>query len=352
MSELVAAEATPAPAPSSRALVGKVVRVMLVAVALYGALVLYRGASVIAHEFATYAWWTFALACSLAFTNYLLRFLKWEYYLKILEIRGIPKGESFLTFLSGFVLTVTPGKVGEVFKSLILSETRGVAVVRTAPIVIAERLTDLIGVIVLITVGSASFDGGLVWASVGAALVAMLLAFVAHRPLSAWVLRLLVRLPGFLGQLGARIAPKLEEALMGLRELTTPRHLVIPTLLSVAAWSLEGLALWVILRGFGEPPPLALTAFFYATATLAGAIVPVPGGLGVTEKLLETQLAELGHVAAATSTAAMLLARLATLWFAVGVGFIALGLLRRRYPDLLRPTIATKKDDFENESRV
>jgi uncharacterized protein (TIRG00374 family) len=321
-------------ARSPTAVTRKVVVAMLLAVVLYGAFVLYRGASTMADELATFAWSSFALACALAFSNYVLRFFKWEYYLAVLGIRGVPKLESFATFLSGFVLTVTPGKVGEVFKSLILFETRGVAVVRTAPIVVAERLTDLIGVIALIAIGSLSFPGGLVWASMGGALVLALLVFIAHRPLSAWVLKQLGRMPGPIGRFGLRIAPRLEEALGALHDLTTPRHLLLPTLLSIVGWSLEGLALWVILRGFGEAPTLPLTTFFYATATLAGAIVPVPGGLGITEKLLEEQMVRLGGVAAATSTAAMLLARLATLWFAVVVGFMALAALRIKYPNL------------------
>jgi len=37
----------------------------------------------------------------LAFTNYILRFLKWEYYLAKLDVRGVPKLDSLLTFLSG-----------------------------------------------------------------------------------------------------------------------------------------------------------------------------------------------------------------------------------------------------------
>lgn len=315
-------------------LVRRLVVAMLLAVAIYGAIVLYRGVGVVSERFGAFAWSTFGIACALAASNYLLRFLKWEYYLKLLDIRGIPKLESLLTFLSGFVLTITPGKVGEVFKSLILAQTRGVPVVRSAPIVVAERVTDLIGVILIITLGSLTFEGGLIWASIGAAVVTALLVFIASRRLSAWVVRGLPRLPGFLGRIGARVAPKIGEALGGLRDLVTPKRLVWPTLLSVGAWSLEGLALWVILGGFGEQTPIPLTAFFYATATLAGALVPVPGGLGVTEKLLEEQLAQVGQVPSATATAAMLLVRLATLWFGVAVGFASLAILRARHPGL------------------
>ena len=82
-----------------------------------------------------------------------------------------------------------------------------------------------------------------------------------------------------------------------------PPNLVVPTLLSIGAWSLECMALWVILRGFGQSTGLGLATFFYATSTLAGALVPVPGGLGVTETSLQGQMQELGHVGATTSTA-------------------------------------------------
>jgi glycosyltransferase 2 family protein len=318
-------------------LVRRLIVALLFGVAVYGAIILYRGASSIAAAFETYAWWTFAAACGLASSNYVLRFLKWEYYLAVLGIRGVPKGQSFLIFLSGFVLTITPGKVGEVFKSIILKQLRGVPIARTAPIVVAERLTDLIGVIVMITVGSLGFQGGLVWASAGAVLVVVLLVFVAWEPLSRAVLGPLPNLPGPFGRAGKVVVPKVFEGLIQLRVLTTPSRLVIPSLLSIAAWSLEGVAAWVILGGFGQKTPLPLTAFFYATATLAGALVPVPGGLGVTDKLLEEQLAHLGHVPSATASSAMLLTRFATLWFAVAVGFVALATLRALHPELGDP---------------
>jgi uncharacterized protein (TIRG00374 family) len=113
------------------------------------------------------------------------------------------------------------------------------------------------------------------------------------------------------------------------------RNLAWPTLLSVVAWSLECFSLWVILHGFGQSTSPALCMFFYATSTLAGALVPVPGGLGVTEGALQQQLTDLGRVPEATSTAAMILVRFATLWFAVLVGFSALYFLKRRHPGLL-----------------
>lgn len=310
---------------------------MLIGVAVYGAFVAYTGHRAIAGSLATFHWSAFAAALGLATLNYGLRWLKWEYYLARLEIRGVPKLDSALVFLSGFVLTVTPGKVGEVFKSAVLAETHGVPAARTAPIVIAERLTDVIGVIVLIVVGSLGFAGGLEWAAAGTTCVVIGMTLIVWRAPGEWAVARLERSQGR----GAALAPRLREAFDSLRLLASPTALLYPSLLSVLGWGGEGLALALLLEGFGTPSPIPLAMFFYATATLAGAIVPVPGGLGVAEAMIQEQLVRLGGVPAAPATAAMILIRFATLWWAVIVGFGALAALRARFPHLLREVPAT-----------
>ncbi|MBX3227194.1 MAG: flippase-like domain-containing protein [Labilithrix sp.] len=312
--------------------VRKVLIAMLLGVAVYGGFAVYRGLDKMGEALSHFDASAFVLACGLAFANYVIRYFKWEFYLARLDIRGVKKVDSFFTFLSGFVLTVTPGKVGEVFKSLILFETYGVAMTRTAPIVVAERATDVVGIVLLIIFGATvGFSGGLLWAGIGASLVLVLLLVVGNRRLSLAIIGLIGKLPGRFG----KMAPKLEAAYESLATMLAPRNLFVPSLLSAVAWMMECLALWVILRGFGQSTSVALSTFFYATSTLIGAIVPVPGGLGVTESALLGQMTELGHVEANTATSAMILVRFATLWFAVVVGFVALTLMKRRFPKLL-----------------
>lgn len=323
-------KAAPAPFDAST-LVRRLVVALLLMVVLYGAYVAYTGAEKIGAQLRTFSWGTFGLALGLVLGNYFLRFLKWEYYLGRLGIRGVPKVQSLLVFLSGFVLTVTPGKVGEVFKSYVLAETQGVPMPKTAPIVVAERLTDVIGVVVLVLVGSTTFPGGRIWAIAGAAAVVVGLLVIGSEGLAKRVLAALAARGGKL----AALAPRLAIAWESLRAMTTPRHLIVPAFLSVASWALEGVALHVILGGLGQSPPVTLSLFVYATSTLAGALIPVPGGLGITEGMLGQQLARFGNVEMAASATATILTRFATLWFAVVLGFVALAILRAQHPHLL-----------------
>ena len=53
---------------------------------------------------------------------------------------------------------MTPGKLGEAVKALLLRESRGIPAARTAPIVIAERFTDLVGLLLLAAVGAFTFE--------------------------------------------------------------------------------------------------------------------------------------------------------------------------------------------------
>jgi uncharacterized membrane protein YbhN (UPF0104 family) len=309
----------------------RILGAMLLGVLVYGAFVLYTGLHKIQESLSRFHWASFALALGLASSNYFIRFAKWQYYLSRLGVRGVAWLDSLLVFLSGFVLTITPGKVGEVFKSAVLARTHDVPAERTAPIVVAERLTDAIGVIALIVVGSGAFAGGLTWAIAGMAAVAFGVAFIVWERPGLAVVGWLELQSGALG----RIGPKLRVALASLRVVAGPAALIWPTLLSVAAWACEGVALFILLRGFDAQVSLGVAVFFYSTATLAGALIPVPGGLGVAETMIQEQLVELGHVPAGDATAAMILVRFATLWWAVLVGFMALGVLRLRFPERL-----------------
>jgi uncharacterized protein (TIRG00374 family) len=71
--------------------------------------------------------------------------------------------------------------------------------------------------------------------------------------------------------------------------------------------------------------------FAYAASTIAGALALMPGGLGVTEAGMTglIQTLSFGAIGAASATTATMLTRLATLWWAVVVGAVALAILRR-----------------------
>jgi uncharacterized protein (TIRG00374 family) len=92
-------------------------------------------------------------------------------------------------------------------------------------------------------------------------------------------------------------------------------------LLGGIAWAAEGYALYVVLERLGADVGLALAAGIYGISILAGAVSFLPGGLGGTELAMGTMLL-LAGVDPATTVAAVIICRLATLWFAVVIGLV------------------------------
>lgn len=260
-------------------------------------------------------------ALALAAANYGLRFIRWSYYLAVLRVR-VPLGVSGLVFLSGLAMSITPAKAGELFKSYLLRDRAGIPASASAPVVIMERVTDVISVVLLGLTGLALLPLPVllvltvVLAITGAAMVALTFRKGEH----------LFDLP-FLRRWGGALRASYVE----LRRLMAVRVMIVALLLGAAAWFSEGLALWVILHGLDADTSLMRTLPIYAAATLVGAVTALPGGLVGTEGSMVALLQQSGVTRGAAS-AGTLLVRLATLWFAVAIGLAALACLKKMRP--------------------
>lgn len=293
---------------------------------VYAGIALWADASELVDLMANFPLTVFAAALGLTLVNYALRFVKWHAFLRTLGF-DVDVGESLNVFLAGLVMSVTPGKVGEVLKSLLLKNRHGFPVSRTAPIVFAERITDLLGLFIMAGVGIATFDYARWVFAVSLVVVLGIIVVLNQRGLVHWILDVLARI-SFL----EKIRDKLEEAYESTYELLRWKLLSWTTLISVAAWSMEAVAFYFILealQGQGVTPLVAL--FIYSITTILGAVSFLPGGLGVAEGSMIGVLLLFGIFATETPAAvATYLIRFATLWFGVIVGFFALLAYRMR----------------------
>lgn len=254
----------------------------------------------------------FAAAVALALLNYALRYLRWSMYLRALNL-SVPPSASLPVFLAGLALSITPGKVGELLKSVWLNRRAGVPVAASAPVVVMERLTDVISVALLGLTGLLLLPA-VVAAAIGGALalgVAAGLLAVSRYGTAA------LRLP-----ILRRWQEPLAQSQAGLRRLMSPRMLGAGAALGFIAWAAEGVALWVVIIGLGEYVALEIALPVSAAAALIGAIAALPGGLLAFEGSMVVLLGQAG-LPAAVAALATLLTRLATLWLAVVIGLLA-----------------------------
>jgi uncharacterized protein (TIRG00374 family) len=280
-----------------------------------------------------FGWWAFGAALGLALMNYGMRFVRWQLYLMRQRV-VVPRTSSALVFGAGLSLSITPAKLGELVKSYLLRELHDIPAPLTAPIVVAERVTDLMALLALVLIGVASYDVDPTIVVAGGAVIAIGLVLLAW-PAPTRVLIDLVTRPGRLRRLRA----PLHQTFAGLAALCRPRPLVLATAIAIPAWACECVGFALICDAFpGVHVDLGLAMVIYAGTTIAGALSFLPGGLGVTEGAMTLALVSgAAHLDRSTAVAATLLTRLATLWFAVVLGVVFLAITRARIARRPRP---------------
>ncbi|WP_293396599.1 UbiA family prenyltransferase, partial [Nevskia sp.] len=141
----------------------------------------------------------------------------------------------------------------------------------------------------------------------------------------------------------------LAKLLRASKTLLLPGRLAGGLLLGLVAWGVEGLALYWICQSLAISIALPAAVGVYGMAVLAGGLAFfMPGGLGGMEVAMPALLVAEG-APLATAVIAMLLCRLATLWFAVLLGLIAAAWLEARHrqnPERL-PTMSLSGSDLQ-----
>lgn len=286
-------------------------------------LALYADFGRLCQELKKFRWPLLPAILFLAFGNYVFRFFKWEYYLRLLGIK-IRKKESAAIFFGGLSMSVTPGKFGEVLKSFLLKGVNGTPISYSAPIVVAERFTDFIAILLLSTLGMFSFQHGTQVFLLSVGIIAASLAILGYRPLGMKVIGFLETIPFV-----AKFAHKFHTAYNSMARLVTLKPLLVMTVLSVFSWLCECVGFYLVFWGFGIRLSLVASTFIYAFTTLIGALSMLPGGLGATEGTMILGLQKLFNLEKDQASAATLLIRACTLWFAVAVGIAVLLLFHR-----------------------
>src|SRR5215204_6228811 len=258
----------------------------------------------------------------LAALSYVVRFFRWTYYLRVLKV-SVPTGINAAIFMSGLSMTISPGKLGEVLKSVFVRRATGAPIARTAPAVFAERATDGTGMVLWGFLGAFALDLPPWTMLIFLALAAFGIAVLRSKRLSLAAESVLSKLP-----LVNRLAPHLSDFHGASNELLGTRPLLVGTAISFCSWGLECAGVYLCAVGLGVEGPFLLIVFVFALSSLLGVLSMLPGGIGAVEAGLYGQFVAVANLSTGLAGALTLVIRLATLWFATLLGICGLLLVR------------------------
>ncbi len=268
----------------------------------------------------------------LSVINYLMRFVRWQYYLNKLE-SPVPWFQSMLIYLAGFALTTTPGKAGEAIRSLYL-KPYGVSYSGSLAAFTSERLSDVVSMALISILALYTFHE-YSWLAVVLSLctIALILS-IQFSILHKIILRCS---HGLKSEKPKRILNYILNILNVIRPLMGNRSLIIGAIIGLIAWGAEAFALSYLVHQLGFEANPFLVAGIYAISVMIGAAAFLPGGLGGTEAAMALLLISIGvtHESAMTAT---IICRLTTLWFAVAIGLVIM-LAIEMIPNLIRKKV-------------
>lgn len=318
-----------------------------------------------------FAWWLVVPTILLQMMVIFFRFVEWHYYLGVVDARDkISLSDSLIIFVSVFTMVLSPGKAAELLKVVFLKAKTGIALTRSAPIPIAERVVDGLAVVVIMTL-TLLFAGNQLnlgtYGGVDYNLLSRTVVFssaflllgglvvIQIEPLARLCLTILKHIP-FLGRLYQPLTDFYESS----REIFSLRHVIPMTMVGLGVYIPSIIGFVVILYGLGLEVTwqLVLQAAFILGATSAiGAFSFVPNGAGVTELTATGMLLALvaplqPELTPTVAVAAALLQSFFHKWFRVFLGLGVGIVFRNRLFSEDLENIFAEAEAFEQRKRA
>lgn len=294
------------------------VAAVLVFVALFSAGALYGGGEDLLRRLANVGPLVIAGLLGLSLCNYAARAIRWQVFSRELNVSPGWRLAS-LYYVAGYSMTATPGKVGEALRLWLLRRGHGFRYVRTVALLVADRLGDLVAMVILCLLAIASFERYLPAAAM-AGLLTLTLVVLFLRPRAA--IACVSRVYGLVRR-WPRAFARLRRVSRHAGRLASARVCGAALLLGLAGWFAEIVAFQWLLMELGVGLDFARATFIFSFSMLVGALVMLPGGLIGAEASMVGLLTASG-VELPVALAATAIIRVTTLWFAVLLGFLAL----------------------------
>ncbi|MGC8501697.1 lysylphosphatidylglycerol synthase transmembrane domain-containing protein [Desulfurella sp.] len=257
-------------------------------------------------------------AAIFGFGNDFIKFFRWHLYIKKLSIKV-----NFFTdlkiFLCGLAMSVTPVKFGYTIKNYIIENLTKTPFKRTLSATFAEIYVDFLILSVISLIGMFYLQK---FSILGATLIIAVSIIFYPKIFKQIFIKLRTILPYTIRKYYVVLKDMVSFFTIGLFSEVI--------LITILAWTSEGVSLSLILKGFGYNVNVIKTTVIFNFATLVGSLSMLPGGLIVSDLTLFGLLVYIG-IPVYISLPATILARICTLWLSVIVGNTALFVNRKAF---------------------
>ena len=296
----------------------RIIPILVAAIGIYAIFLFISDYNVITEKISNFKINYLPLILLLVSASWVPLIIKWHFLLKNCEI-DIPLRKNIAVFFSGVAFEITPGQIGALIKSQLLKTSSNIPRTKTVPIIVAEKVYDLIGAILASIIGIIILGMDFYLIIIAVLALAVIFFFMFYRPASEIFFKRITKTKFF-----SKYVDNMSEFHAIIQKSTNVKAATICILLGVTYWFIISAAAYYTLMAFDINVLDYLTVLaIYTTSILLGAISFVPAGIGVAEGSI-AGLFTLNGIDVSTALILSVMIRVLTLWFSVSVGFIAL----------------------------
>ena len=296
----------------------RLILVLVAVVVIYAIFLFISDFSIISEKISNFKTNYLPLILLLVSVSWIPMIVKWHFLLKNCEI-DVPLRKSIAVFFAGIAFEITPGQIGSLIKSQLLKTSSNIPRTKTIPIIVAEKVYDLIGAVLASIIGIIILGMDFYLIIIAILALAVIFFFMFYRPASEIFFKRVTKTKFF-----SKYVENISEFDKIVQKSTNVKAATVCILLGVTYWFIISTAAYYILMAFDVNILDYLTVLaIYTTSILLGAISFVPAGIGVTEGSI-AGLFTLNGIDVSTALILSVMIRVLTLWFSVSVGFIAL----------------------------
>ena len=296
----------------------KIIPILIAAIGIYAIFLFISDYNVISEKISNFKINYLPLILFFVSASWIPLIIKWHFLLKNSEV-DIPLTKSIAVWFAGVAFEITPGHVGVLMKSQILKTSSNISRTKTVPIIIVEKVYELIGAILASVIGIIILGMEFYLIIIAISGLVVIFFFMYHKPASELFFNRITKLKFF-----SKYVENLPEFYKIVKKSTNVKAATICILLALTYWFMVSAAAYYTLIAFDVNILDYLKVLaIYTTSSLLGAISFIPGGIGVTEGSI-AGLFTLNGIDVSTALILSVMIRVLILWFSVCVGFIAL----------------------------
>ncbi|WP_011306408.1 lysylphosphatidylglycerol synthase transmembrane domain-containing protein [Methanosarcina barkeri] len=300
----------------------KIWMIVLFTIIVYIIMGVYADVGKLSLTISEFRWQYFLLLIGLTTVGYFIRYIKWDLFLRATGLH-LDYKENLFIFFSGLSMIVTPGKLGEIWKSWLIKDISGEELSKTLPIVIMDRVTDIVSLVLLSFLGIFYYRKGISFLIVLS--ICCIGFYIAIRSQS-----ISGKMKKVLEKKFSKYTTDMQLMHETMNKITEPKIFVSLSLLNVLAWFFECMGLYYVVIGFGHYIKISLSTFIFSFSSLAGGISMVPGGIGVAEAGISGLLI-LNGISPALSVGIALILRLGSFWYGALLGFTVHVIFKKKF---------------------